>query len=137
MMVYLFTFFLVKKYILKDPELRKWFLSSFSENGAASGKSLTAFLFANILGFATIVAVIYSDSHILPEYYLIAILTFIGSLYGIKVASKYYDSKATNNTTTTTTSTQEVDDSKITMTEKKEESKSNPKESKNNPEDVG
>lgn len=128
---YALMFLYVNRMFMKDPILRKWLMSSMEErDGRSSGKSLTGFVFVKLVAFATLCAIIYSPSHLLPEYYLISLLTFIGSLYGVKVFSKYYDAKATNNTTTTTTSTQEVDASKTTTTESKEIKK-------NNPEDVG
>ena len=82
---------------LKDNKLRTWIMASFEEtNGRASGKSLTAFLFSQILAFSAIMAILYSPNHILPEYFLVAILTFVGSLYGIKVASKYFSGNVDN-----------------------------------------
>jgi len=100
-MKHLYIFLLVLAYfvgsvlfyrkIFSDPELKKFFLDSLRESntGKASGKSLTAFLLSNIVAVATIIAVIYAPNHILPEFFLISVLTFIASLYGISMASKY------------------------------------------------
>lgn len=96
-------FLYINKIIIKDPILRKWILSSFEESsGKASGKSITAFVFAKLIAFSTLVAIIYAPDHLLPEYFLISMLTFIASLYGIKMASKYFngssDTTQTDNT---------------------------------------
>ncbi len=82
----------VNRIVVKDPILRRWVLNSFNDEhnpNSASGKILTAFVFAQIIAFATVVAIIYSPSHLIPEYFLISILSFIAALYGIKMASKY------------------------------------------------
>lgn len=47
------------------------------------------FIFSNLVALATVVAIIYSPNHLLPEYFLISILSFIAALYGIKMYSKY------------------------------------------------
>lgn len=98
--IYALMFLYVNRIFVKDPILRKWLMASFEErDGKASGKSITSFVFAKLIAFATIIAIIYAPNHLLPEYFLISLLTFVGGLYGVKVASKYYDGK--NNTTTT------------------------------------
>lgn len=136
LLVYLISIWIVSRYVFKDKELKVWFLASFSENGKASGKSLTAFIFAKILAFATIVAVIYSPSHLLPEYYFISILTFVGGLYGIRMASKYFGAnesspKTENNTTPDKSNEAPIDEKKDSKVDDKS------KEEKNNPEDLG
>lgn len=117
LLVYLISVWIVSRYVFRDKELRTWFIGSFSENGRASGKSLTAFVFAKILAFATIVAIIYAPSHLLPEYYFISILTFVGGLYGIRMASKYFGAndaapKTESNTTPDKSNEMPVDEKK-------------------------
>lgn len=119
------TLLIVFHFKMKDPELKEFFLNSLKENGKPSGKSLTGLFFVQIIGFATIVAIIYSKDHLLPEYFLISLLTFIGGLYGMKVASKYMNNGDTSNT-----------QSSQTVTETEEEKKKKEEASKNNP-DVG
>lgn len=95
-------FLYINRMFIKDPVLRKWLMASLEErDGKASGKSITSFVFAKLIAISTITAIIYAPNHLLPEYFLISLLTFVGGLYGVKVASKYYDGK--NNTTTTFT----------------------------------
>jgi len=90
-------FLYINRIFINDPILRKWIMASFEENeGKASGKSITSFIFAKLIAFATVVAIIYSPNHLLPEYFLISLLTFVGGLYGIKVASKYFTPSDTN-----------------------------------------
>lgn len=106
----------INKIFIKDPILRKWLMASFQEtpNSGASGKSLTGFLFAQLISFATIVAIMYSDKHILPDSMYQSLLVLIGSIYGIKVASKYFNgddnggkgSDIEENSTQTKTTTQ-------------------------------
>jgi hypothetical protein len=124
--------------IKKDPELKAFFLDSLRENGKPSGKSLTGLYFVQIIGFATIVSIIYAPQHLIPEYILISILAFVGGLYGMKVASKYVntgvDSVSQQSTTTTTTTNEQQ-----TNIVKQEDNKDN-KDKKNNepnPEDIG
>jgi len=91
------TFLLVFHFKIKnDPELKSFFLDSLRENGKPSGKSLTGMFLIQLIGFATIVAIIYAPDHLLPEYFLISLLTFIGGLYGMKVASKYINNGDTS-----------------------------------------
>lgn len=101
--IYALMFLYVNRIFIKDPILRSWLMQSLQEtkNGGASGKSLSGFVLVQVIVFSAIVAIIYSPYHVLPEFMFIGILTFVGSLYSIKVASKYYDGK--NNTTTTFT----------------------------------
>lgn len=120
------SFFVYRK-IFSDPELKKFFLDSLRESntGKASGKSLTAFLLSNIIGFATIIAVIYAPHHLLPEYFLISILTFVASLYGISMASKYVSGGSNSGSTANQqqTSPQSVTVTDATTENKKEEVK--------------
>lgn len=151
--IYALMFLYVNRIFVKDPILREWLLQSLQEtkNGGASGKSLSGFLLVQVIVFSSIVAIIYSPYHVLPEFMFISILTFVGSLYGIKVASKYYDGK--NNTTTTftentnTSSTSSTSNSDTNSNQnssienskeetKKEEVSDKDKE-KNKPEDLG
>lgn len=122
------------KKVFGDPELKRFFLDSLRESntGKASGKSLTAFLLSNIIGIATIIAVIYAPNHLLPEYFLISILTFVGSLYGISMASKYFTGGNGNGKTNTV-------DVPVTETEEEKEKKKKEEEEKknNNNPDVG
>lgn len=84
-------FLYINRMFMTDPVLRKWLMASLEETpNRASGKSLTAFVFAKLVAFATMVAIVYSPAHLLPEYFLISLLTFIGSVYGIKLAGKYF-----------------------------------------------
>jgi hypothetical protein len=159
--IYALMFLYVNRIFVKDPILRAWLMQSLQEtkNGGASGKSLSGFLLVQVIVFSSIVAIIYSPYHVLPEFMFIGILTFVGSLYGIKVASKYYDGK--NNTTTTftesntnTSSTSSTSNSDTTSNQnkstentdnnnleiKKDEVKkdtSSDTTSKNNPDDLG
>ena len=142
------TFFIVFHFkIKKDPELKAFFLDSLRENGKPSGKSLTGLFFVQIIGFATIIAIIYAPNHLLPEYFLISILTFVGGLYGMKVASKYvntggdssnnsFNQNTSNNinnqnNSTTNNTNLSVNDSKyIDVVDSN-------KNNKNNPDDIG
>jgi hypothetical protein len=142
LVVYGLMFLYVNRIFIKDPILRKWLISSLQEtkDGGASGKSLSGFVLVQIIVFSSIAAIIYSPYHVLPEFMFISILTFVGSLYGIKVASKYYDGKTnttTNYSDTTTTTSSTVTDIKQSDKEPvKEEAKAEEK-TKNNPEDLG
>ncbi len=105
--IYLGCFLYINRMFIKDPVLRKWVLASFEETpGKSSGKSLTAFIFVHLVAFATFVAIMYSDKHLLPEYFLYAILGFVASIYGIKLAGKHKmfngDESVTDSETTET-----------------------------------
>lgn len=115
------------KKVFGDPELKRFFLDSLRESntGKASGKSLTAFLLSNIIGIATIIAVIYAPNHLLPEYFLISILTFVGSLYGISMASKYFTGGNGKNNVTDTTTVTETEEEKEKKKKEEEEKKKN------------
>lgn len=96
-------FLYVNRVFIKDPILRKWIIASFEEQeGRASGKAITSFVFAKLTAFATLTAIVYAPNHILPEFFLISLLTFIASLYGIKMASKYFTGGDTTQSQTTT-----------------------------------
>ncbi len=112
---YMIGFLIVNKIFVTDPLLRKWLIQSFQEtpNGGASGKSITAFIFSKLIVIATLAAILYAPNHILPDSFLISLLTFVGGLYGIKVASKYFtpetgSSSESSSTTTTVQETKEV-----------------------------
>lgn len=127
--VYALGSFLAYKKIFSDPELKKFFLDSLRESnksggceGKPSGKSLTAFLLSNIVGASTIIAVIYAPNHLLPEYFLISILTFIGGLYGISMASKYFTGGGSGQPQPAQSTTETEEEKK----KKEEESKNNP-----------
>jgi hypothetical protein len=96
--------------IFKDPKYNKFILGSLTDPNTkeASGKSLTALMFSQLIMISTIFAIVYSDNHILPEYFLYSILGFIASVYGIKLAGKISDNKnQTSSSITSTTSTTE------------------------------
>lgn len=143
LVMYGLMFLYINRIFIKDPILRKWLMASFEErDGKASGKSITAFIFAKLIAFATLVAIIYAPNHLLPEYFLTGLLLFIGGLYGVKVASKYYDNKSTGSSSSTSTTTviQELNTEKKDNTDNKEEKpKEEPKKENNepNPEDIG
>ena len=126
--IYLSLFLFVNRMFVKDKELRASLMGSFMENGVASGKSITAFMLSSIIGFATVVAIVYADSHILPEYFLISILTFIASLYGIRMASKYLNNSDTQSTTSksSTTLTTEITEKIETPNKQNEVNEENP-----------
>lgn len=132
--MYAGMFLYINRIFIKDPVLRKWIMASFEErDGKASGKSITAFVFAKLIAFATLVAIVYAPDHLLPEYFLISLLAFIGGMYGVKVASKYYDNKVTGTTTSTTSVNQELPKEEV-----KEEVKQDvKKDNQPNPEDIG
>ena len=130
-------FLYVNRIFIKDPVLRKWIMSSFEENNKASGKSITSFVFAKLTAFATLTAIVYSPNHILPEFFLISLLTFIASLYGIKMASKYFN--GSDNTQTQTTTVQptvkpDVPVQEVVVEQPKDENQ-NPNQP--NPNDIG
>jgi hypothetical protein len=114
-----------------------------TKNGGASGKSLSGFLLVQVIVFSSIVAIIYSPYHVLPEFMFISILTFVGSLYGIKVASKYYDGKNnttttfTENTNTSSTSSTSNSDTNLNQNSSVENSKEEIKKEKESNSDVG
>jgi hypothetical protein len=83
----IFLFWFCRKFF-KDPELKNFILGSLRDpvTKVGSGKSLTAMMFSIVIAISTIFAVVYSPSHLLPDYFLIAILSFIAALYGIKMA---------------------------------------------------
>lgn len=139
-LVYGAIFLYINRVFMKDETLRKWLLGSLSENGVASGKSLTAFIFSKLIAISTLAAIIYSPSHLLPEYYLISLLTFISSLYGIRLASKYFntgDSSFKEQTNETTNKQEPI----VTNTDDKKTSakdvKSNDSGKINSPDDLG
>ena len=142
------TFLIVFHFKIKnDPELKAFFLDSLRENGKPSGKSLTGLFFVQIIGFATIIAIIYAPDHLLPEYFLISILTFIGGLYGMKVASKYVNtgSDSNNNSFNQTTSNNSNNQNNSTNNNtnvsvndlKSIDVVDNNKNNKTNPDDIG
>ena len=135
LIIYGLMFLHINKIFIKDPILRAWMMKSFEEDGKTSGKSITAFVFVKLIAFATLTAIIYSNQHILPEFFLISLLSFVASLYGIKVASKYFTPSDSSSTSSTTTSIQSTKIEEIKK-EPKEEVKEENKE-KLNPEDVG
>jgi hypothetical protein len=88
---YMIGFLVVNKIFVTDPILRKWLIASLEETpGKSSGKSITAFIFSKLIVISTLAAILYAPGHLLPDYFLISLLTFVGGLYGIKVASKYF-----------------------------------------------
>lgn len=96
-------FLYINRMFMTDPLLRRWLMASLEETpNRASGKSLTAFVFAKLIAFATMTAIVYSPQHLLPEYFLISLLTFIASVYGIKLAGKYFSGNEKSETSTTT-----------------------------------
>jgi len=130
-------FLYINRMFINDPVLRKWVLASFEEHeGRASGKAITSFVFAKLIAFATLVAIIYAPDHLLPEYFLISLLTFVGSLYGIKMASKYF-----NGGTTTDTTTKEIpvpeQKNDVPLTDDEKKKKEEEEKKKNNPDDIG
>ncbi len=137
LLLYLIFLIWFSRKFFKEPKLRDFVLGSFTDpaTGKGSGKSLTAFIFAQIIALSTLFALIYSENHILPEYFLISILAFVGGLYGIKMASKYFggtdDTTSSSSSTTTSTSviTEEV--------KKEKEKKINEGEDLNKKEDLG
>lgn len=141
-------FLYINRIFINDPVLRKWVLASFEEHdGRASGKAITSFVFSKLIAFATLVAILYAPDHLLPEYFLISLLTFVGSLYGIKIASKYFNSgsgtttETTSTSTSTSTSTQtpkkDVIDENSPLTEEEKKKKEEEEKKKNNPDDIG
>lgn len=75
---------------ITDVKFRNWLMASWEEKiGRASGKSLTAFSMSGLICAVVVVAVKYSEKHIIPEWMFFGLLAFVGGLYGIKVASKY------------------------------------------------
>jgi len=135
-------FLYINRMFVKDPNLRKWLMASFEEkDGRASGKSLSGFVFSQLIAFATLVAIVYTPDHLLPEYYLISLLTYIASLYGIKMVtkSKYFNgtndgdsssqtTASKTNTTTTTTPENTTTTTVINVVEESEEKKDKPKD---------
>ncbi len=139
-------FLYINRMFVKDPVLRKWVLSSFEEqNGRASGKAITSFVFSKLIAFSTMVAIVYAPNHLLPEYFLISLLTFVASLYGIKMASKYFNGSTTDTTTTDTTTTDNntkeviVSEHKndVPLTDDEKKKKEEAEKKINNPDDVG
>lgn len=81
----------VLKLFFKYPKFREYLLQSIRSEvtGKVSGKSLTAVFFVHIIGFSAVMAVVYSKDHLLPAYFLDALLLFIAALYGInKIPTK-------------------------------------------------
>jgi hypothetical protein len=125
-------FLYVNRLFINDPVLRKWILASFEEHeGRASGKSITSFVFAKLIAFSTVVAIVYAPNHLLPEYFLISLLTFVGGLYGIKFASKYFNSPDTTSSQSSPNEEEKKDDKKEGQQNKGDDAK------KNNPDDIG
>lgn len=117
--------------IFKDPKYNKFILGSLTDPNTkeASGKSLTALMFSQLIMISTIFAIVYSENHILPEYFLYSILGFIASVYGIKLAGRFADNKnqTSSSITSTTSTTEEIKsvakkdgDDKKDVAEKKE-----------------
>ncbi len=101
--IYAAMFLFINKVFIKDSKMKAWLLTSLEETpNRASGKSLTAFVFSQLIALATLAAIIYSPQHLLPEYFLISLLMFIASVYGIKLAGKYFNGGNDNSTTTET-----------------------------------
>ncbi len=120
-LLYAACFLWINRIFVKDPALRKWIMSSFEEvTGKSSSKSLTAFIFVQLVAFATVSAIVYAPNHLLPEYFLYALLAFVASLYGIKLASRSKmfsgdtDNTSQSQTTTTTTTDTTTKDVKTT-----------------------
>ena len=90
-------FLWVNKIFITDPVLRKWLLQSFeSDNGRASGKSLSAFACTSALILGWFISIHYSKDHIAPEYYFWGILSLVGGLYGIKEVGKAMTKNGSN-----------------------------------------
>lgn len=123
--------------IKNDPELKAFFLDSLRENGKPSGKSLTGFFLIQLIGFATIIAIIYAPDHLLPEYFLISLLTFIGGLYGMKVASKYVNTGGDSSSQQTSTQAQPLNVIKEEDSKDKTKLNTNLNTNQPNPEDIG
>jgi cadmium resistance protein CadD (predicted permease) len=63
----------------------KWFLRSFEENnGKTSGKSLTAFSSMGLVIISVIVALIFAENHVLPEFMFYGLIGTILTLLGVK-----------------------------------------------------
>jgi len=93
----------------KDEKLRRWMLSSLSNDNifekGGSGKAFTAFLLSHVVAFSSVIAVVHSKDHELPDYMFIGLISFIAALYGIKMAGKFGNSGSISSTTTSTQST--------------------------------
>lgn len=125
-LMWIIGFIWVNRIFIKDPKLRAWLLNSLEEKeGRASGKSLTAFMFAQIVALASLVSIVYAKDHLIPEYVLYSLLMFMASVYGIKLAGKFADKNQTSSSTTSTTSIIE-EKSSSKSEEKKDENKEEP-----------
>ena len=121
-LIWIVGFIWVNRVFINDPLLRKWLIASLEEKAGtgASGKSLTAFLFAQIIALASLVSIVYAPDHIMPEFIFISLLTFIASVYGIKLAGKFVDSKNSDTSSSTSTITTVVEDKKTSNVKKEE-----------------
>lgn len=107
-------FLWVNKIFITDPELRKWLLQSFEDNGKASGKSLSAFACTSAIVIGWFISIHYSEHHIAPEYYFWGLLSLVGGLYGIKEVGKVM-TKTPVNGNGSNGNGQPADDTKILM----------------------
>lgn len=132
-------FLYINRMFINDPVLRKWILASFEEyEGRASGKAITSFVFSKLIAFATLVAILYAPDHILPEFFLISLLTFVGSLYGIKIASKYFSGGTTTDTPQPKqSSAPEQVNENVPLSDEEKKKKEEEDKKKNNPDDIG
>lgn len=96
-LILIIGFLIINKIFVTNPELRKWIMQSFEENGRCSGKSLSAFLCTTAVMIGWFIAIHYGDRHTAPEYYFWGIIGLITSLYGIREVGKVMTTKYTSN----------------------------------------
>ena len=91
--IFIVIFALVNRAFLRNPELRRFMLASLSTENkvelGGSGKAFSGIVFSGVIAFASIMAVMYSPSHLLPDYMFISLLSFVAALYSIKLAGKF------------------------------------------------
>ena len=91
--IFIIIFAVVNRAFIVNPDLRNFLLSSLAVNNVVSqggsGKAFSGFIFSGVIAFASIVAVLYSPLHLLPDYMFNSLLIFVAALYGIKMAGKF------------------------------------------------
>ena len=69
----------------------QWLRGSFEDSpGHASGKAISAFVLVAIWVLSVIIAIIFSENHILPDWMGYTNASLIGALYGIKLVGKMF-----------------------------------------------
>ena len=74
-------------YLLKNQKYADFFIKTFLEKDKPSGKAISAFIFVHLIVISTLSAIIFTTTHLVPEYMFYTISGLILSLYAVKAVT--------------------------------------------------